>query len=309
MLCSGIKECVTVKHSDDSKEKIQKRLILTDLKDLYNRWKQETEHSKIPCLAFFVSLKPKQCLYAGDPGTHNICVCAIHQNFKLKLSSLGSDISYKDFLASGVCSIDNRKCMLNECSECPSKEGMRNFLMAGLDNVDGSKTVKFLQWTKVETGKDDKKMERVSLQEICETFDVVLEDLIMESVDLKKHHYIARKQSDYYAWCRKNVEKDSGIITMDFAENFEFIAQNSIQAYFFNNSHATLFTVVLYYKDQNSNEVKKKSFCIISDIDTHEAYVVHAFIEPIVTEIKTNYPFIKSLKYFSDGAPQQFKNK
>lgn len=170
MLCSGIKECITVKQTDDSKEKIQKRLILTDLKDLYGKWKQETAQNKIRCLAFFVSLKPKQCFYAGDPGPHNICVCAIHQNFKLKLSAVRPDILCKEFLASGVCSMDNKQCMFNKCSECPGKEGMKIFLLAGLDvNVESSKTIlNFMQWTKVDDsgGEDNKKMERVSLKEL-----------------------------------------------------------------------------------------------------------------------------------------------
>lgn len=176
-------------------------------------------------------------------------------------------------------------------------------------NIDSTRTVTFLQWSKVNQGSEDNKMERVSLKEFSEPFDAAVEGLIEAAADLKKHHFIANKQSDYYAWCRKNVEKDFGVITMDFAENYEFISQNSIQAYFFNNSHATLFTVVLYYLDQTSNDVKKKSFCVISDSDKHEAYSIHALVQPIISEIKEKYSFIKTLKYFSDGAPQQFKNK
>ena len=59
---------------------ITKRMMLYDIKDLYNNWIQTTTHSSCPCLAFFCQLKPQQCIFSGEPGTHNICVCSTHQN-------------------------------------------------------------------------------------------------------------------------------------------------------------------------------------------------------------------------------------
>lgn len=69
MLCSGIKECITVKDSNQDPKKIQKRLILFDLKELFLKWICETEEKIIPCLEFFTSLKPSHCIFAGKPGT------------------------------------------------------------------------------------------------------------------------------------------------------------------------------------------------------------------------------------------------
>lgn len=152
MMCSGTKECITLKEAGQSSKKVQKRLILYDLKNLYSKWVEETTPTTVPCLAFFTKLKPIQCSFAGEPGTHNICVCAIHQNIKLKLAAIRPDLNYKEVIASGVCSIENRNCMLGDCSDCPKEEAMENFLKTGID-MTNSKVIKYLQWsTKDEDG-------------------------------------------------------------------------------------------------------------------------------------------------------------
>ena len=73
---------------------------------------------------FFCQLKPQQCIFPGQPGTHNICVCSTHQNVKLKLGALQLNISYKEGIAASVCSIENKSCMLRECSERSPKDAV-----------------------------------------------------------------------------------------------------------------------------------------------------------------------------------------
>lgn len=306
MLCSGIIECISVKKPGESSEKIQKRLVLYDLKDLYKNWIEKTQSKVIPCFAFFVSLKPTECLTAGKPGTHNICVCAAHQNFKLKLASVRSDLHYKQLIEFGVCSTEKEKCMLYSCSDCKTKDNIKLFLRSDI-NVEDTKIIHYMQWT--QDTKDDEKLKRISLIEFSEPLDKVLDSLLDDFEKLKEHHFIANQQSDYYAFSRKHFENNNGVLTMDFAENYAFISQNSTQGFYFNNTSASLFTVVLYYKEENGESVKKQSFCVISNSSVHQAYSVNAFLEPVLQEIKQKYPWIKILKYFSDGAPTQFKNK
>ena len=77
----------------------------------------------------------------------------------------------------------------------------------------------------------------------------------------------------------------------------------------FCNVQATLFMAVLYYKDASQDNVLFKSFCVISDSTIHQAYSVHAFQEAILNEMKKEFPWIKKLIYYSDGAPTQLKNE
>ena len=55
-------------------------------------------------------------------GMHSLCVCEIHQNFKLSNTILSCD--YKELLALKVCNIENRDCMLHLCDDCPAKNGI-----------------------------------------------------------------------------------------------------------------------------------------------------------------------------------------
>lgn len=305
MLCNGIKECVTIKKSGQPSEKIQKRLILYSKIDLYNKWIKATKSETIPSLPFFIKLQPKQCIDAGKPGTHNICVCSTHQNIKLKLAVIRPDLYYKEVIQSGVCSSYEEKCMLSKCSDCPNEDGIRKFLGFGIKNED-TKMVSYMQWS---TEDEKGSLKRVSLEDRTEPFNVVFNSLIVDVMKMKQHHYVSHRQSEFYAYSRKNIEKSIGVITMDFAENYQFIAQNSTQGYYFNNTSATLFTVVLYYKEESGDEIKKQSFCVISNSGEHQAASVHAFLQPVLEELREKYHWIKSLKYFSDGAPTQFKNR
>lgn len=80
----GKKDCLSVRIADGTKVKMQKRLILCNLKELYQTFK-----SRYPLISIgfssFASLRPRHCVLAGGCGTHTVCVCPIHQNVKLML--------------------------------------------------------------------------------------------------------------------------------------------------------------------------------------------------------------------------------
>lgn len=80
----GQKDYVTVRNADGGKEKVQKRLVLCNLKELFGKFKQENANVKVGFSAF-ANLRPKHCVLAGASGTHTVCVCTIHQNTKLML--------------------------------------------------------------------------------------------------------------------------------------------------------------------------------------------------------------------------------
>lgn len=63
---------------------VQKRLILLDLKELFQCFRDEYPEEKVG-FSKFASLRPKNCVLAGTSGTHTICVCILHQNIKLMM--------------------------------------------------------------------------------------------------------------------------------------------------------------------------------------------------------------------------------
>lgn len=327
-----IKECITAFYRDDSNSRIlagmsncimqkvpgapsipiSKRMLLYDLKPLYYKWRSQTNFEKVPCKTIFASLKPKKCIFPGEPGTHNICVCEQHQNVKLKLAAIHPHTDYTDAIESGVCSINNRDCMFQQCKNCKKMDGILKFVTSGLD-INTQKYVTFLNWVseKIPNKKDESKkfISRATLKSITEPFDKFISDLCKDLLNLMRHHFINEATKAYFDKCKKNLVKDTGILVSDFAENFSFLAQGSIQRQYFNNKQASLFTSVLYYKDEKTNKLKCSSFCVISDCMEHISYSVHIYLQTILNCIRNKLPSLRKMIYFTDGAPTQFKNK
>lgn len=73
-----------------------------------------------------------------------------------------------------------------------------------------------------------------------------------------------------------------------------------------NNNQATIFPIVFYY--QKNNSIEHKTLIIISDCLKHEAIADFVFLQAFNEYISKNHVNIRKCVYFSDGAPQQFKN-
>ena len=77
---SGKKDFVSVRQGEQ-RVHIQKRLVLSSLKEVYQLFKD-----RFPVgFSKFAELRPKHCILAGASGTHSVCVCTIHQNVKLMM--------------------------------------------------------------------------------------------------------------------------------------------------------------------------------------------------------------------------------
>lgn len=88
---SGMKDCKSVKKDDGTREMVQKRFILCNIRELYASFKKENPTIEIK-FAKFASLRPQHCVMAGSSGTHTVCVCILHQNLKLMLEGDQSSI-------------------------------------------------------------------------------------------------------------------------------------------------------------------------------------------------------------------------
>lgn len=81
----GMKDFVSVK-TPAGREHQQKRRLLGNLRELYQAFKERNPGLGVG-FSKFAMLRPECCVFAGPTGTHTVCVCPIHQNFKLMLMS------------------------------------------------------------------------------------------------------------------------------------------------------------------------------------------------------------------------------
>ncbi|CAH1104638.1 unnamed protein product [Psylliodes chrysocephalus] len=122
----GKKEYKSV-HENGQRVQKQKRLILGNLNEIYQLFKQKYPFEKVS-FSKFASLRPPECVLAGSSGTHVVCVCLIHENFKLSFHGAKLDklkyndesqpafSSYRDCLKMIICPQPTSDCYLGTCN-------------------------------------------------------------------------------------------------------------------------------------------------------------------------------------------------
>lgn len=303
----GKKDFVSVKIDVKSSTHVQKRLVLCNLKEAYERFKEKHPIDKIG-FSKFAELRPKNCVLAGGSGTHSVCVCTTHQNTKLmivggKLKDIPIDGEtnlgdYKICLSLIMCSEATSKCQLNVCENCPGIENIKQKLINHFEE-DMIENITYKQWISVD---------RCSFETVTKTVDEFVERFCEQLIILKRHAFIAQQQSKYYTYMKENVKENEAVINLDFSENYSFVVQDEAQSFHWNNDQATVHPVAVYYNAHG--EIKYKSFVLISECLNHNTVAVHLFQKRVITFLKTHIlPSIQKIYYFSDGSSAQYKNK
>ena len=118
---------------------MQKRLILSNLKELYAKFKSNYPYIKVGFSTFCV-YRPKWCITVGASDTHTLCVCTIHQNVKLMISAVKLSKDYHELIDMLVCSRANRECMIRRCTSCPDDSTLKSYLENELYSNDDNGT-------------------------------------------------------------------------------------------------------------------------------------------------------------------------
>ena len=114
--------------------------------------------------------------------------------------------------------------------------------------------------------------------------------------ELTENHFIAKKES-------------GAVLIMDFAKNYSFIVHSCGQSYLWNNVQATIHLFVLHYLNIKTKEISSASFSCIKNHMAHNIIIVYAFLKALINgHIKVRYLFLKSISYFSDNSPAQYKS-
>ena len=256
----GKKDYVSVKKEDGSREHQQKRLILCNLSELYSNFRQQNQGVKIG-FSTFSQLRPRNCVLAGSSGTHTVCVCVHHENVHLMLDGSGIGkltlesnhpiATYHDAIKTIICEKPGPKCFLNECSLCSGTDSLQSHLLSVFENhcID---RVEYQIWH--QTDRSTLRNEFVDVEDFVEEF-------CGRILKLKSHSFIAKEQSHFLKNLKENLQESEFLVLCDFAENYAFIAQNSAQAFHWNNNQATIFTIGIYY--QRQNDLKFKGVAIL----------------------------------------------
>jgi len=105
---------------------------------------------------------------------------------------------------------------------------------------------------------------------------------------------------------RSKVSENDCLIQIDYSENYMCRYSQEIQSTHFGGSHkqVTLQTGIYYVGQQ-----EPKSFCTISDSRIHEPIAIWEYLKPFLSELKQNFPTIKTVHFFTDGPVTQYRQK
>jgi len=297
-MCPGKKDYVSVREESGRVHK-QKRLLLTNMKEMHVEFTKRTGTKT--GLSKFCELRPKWCVTVDSSGMHSVCVCQIHQNFKLLVSALPERVDINEIFLQTVCSTDSRDCMLHRCEQCPGREKLKQYLESTFssDETDLDDNISYKQWT--HDG-------QLKLQTVSCSVAEYIETLCDSADTATSHHFTCKAQSKFLRQLKENLPTNHIIILLDFAENYSFICQDATQGFHWNTEQATLHPFAVYYRLASTEDLKCMSLCIVSDECEHLATTVYCFIQTVVQYLKCTLPSFDYIYYFSDGASAQYKN-
>lgn len=122
------------------------------------------------------------------------------------------------------------------------------------------------------------------------------------------HVLKVRKQREYLEGVKNNLDSDTAVVVMDFAEQYSCIVQDQAQSYKFNSEEVSLHVSCITYLNENGL-LESKHHVLISDPTKHDANSVNLSQLSLVNAVKTCTPTLKKIIYFTDGAPEHYKNK
>ena len=123
----GKKDCLNNLQNGE-KMKIQKRLVLGNLREVYQQFKASNSEGKVG-FSKFAMLYPKECVLVGSSGTHSVCICTTHNNAKLMITGSKMDSvtgneevplkHYSHAIAMTMCNPALPSCHLGMYESCP----------------------------------------------------------------------------------------------------------------------------------------------------------------------------------------------
>lgn len=282
----------------DGEEKIavQRRLVLCNLREAFEIFKEEFPNSNIG-FSKFASNRPKNCILANSSGTHSVCVCVYHQNVKLmfdvllRSKILPVDIKqYQDLFVRIVCSDSTEKCWLKTCNECPGTQDLVTTLVEIFKTNNISK-LRFKQWQQVDR----------CMLELIEKEPEEFAEILMEKVlDLIPHHFIAEQQGSFLKKIKDDLKATECIIICDFSENFSFVVQDAVQGFHWANAQCTIHPFAIYFKDK-SNQIQFTSYVAIAESGKHNHVAVRLFITHCLKFVIDKIPKLNKIFFFSYG--------
>ncbi|KAI4827689.1 hypothetical protein KUCAC02_031067 [Chaenocephalus aceratus] len=281
----------------------QQRMILTDsMINLHTDFLIRNPTVKLS-YSSFCALKP---FYVTAPkaSDRKTCLCQIHENAclmleVLRMSGVVKSNKLDDSFQLVCCSPASEACLFRTCSRCLNKGTVTT---QEQDQIH----VQWRQWERVQedTGNgihiNTKLVQHSgSLSELIKLYGQKLRN------QTTTHVCSVRNQSKAYINTIESCDESTAIVHVDFSESWRCKYKSEVQACHFgqNLPQITLHTGMYYTKGE------KAAFCTLSESKRQDAAAIWTHMEPVLKDIKTKYPQVTTVHFWSDGPSKQYKNK
>lgn len=197
------------------------------------------------------------------------------------------------------CSPASEACLLRTCLRCLNKRTV-------LAPEQGGINVEWRQWERVREDTTSGihfnmklNLHSGSLSELLHLYEEKLRSETTTHVCLV--HNQAKAHRNSIETCSENTV----IIHVDFSESWNCRYASEVQACHFgqNLPQLNLHTGMYYTKG------KKAAFCTVSESKRQDAAAIWTYMEPILKDVRTKFPWVTTVHFWSDGPSKQYKNR
>ena len=107
------------------------------------------------------------------------------------------------------------------------------------------------------------------------------------------YSYISKCQLRYLKKLKSEIDSLAVLFLGDFEENYQFVIQDEVQGFHWNNSQCTLHPVITYY--QENDKLKNSSFCVISDDRKHDVALIYEVQKTILANLRCKLPGLSTV--------------
>ena len=308
--CPGRKESIYMgKNAEGVSQYHPKHYLLWFLTEIVPLMNEEIVGKLPPSEQFVVSygslrrfVKTIKYIRFRQDMPENTCTCDICENLELLLSAIKDccpDIPTDGckYIKEVLCDSLNEKCVNGICSECSDGS---IFYKNVIECVEAQEEVMYYKWIHGE-----KYPEKVLK---CGTGAEVAEELGAQTHTFRRHNYSRIRQHAELSHLKGSLPGTrNAVVQVDFSENYCNTQKDEIQSAYFGHENFTLYTVCVWYAE--ADEIKSKTYCIISDCLSHDKFLALHFNKLIIERIRQLVPNLEQVHFWSDGCASQFKSK
>ena len=97
----------------------------------------------------------------------------------------------------------------------------------------------------------------------------------------------------YLKKLKSEIDSSTVLFLGDFAKNYQYVIQDEVQGFHWNNSQCILHPFVTYY--QKNDKLKNIPCCVISDDRKHNVALVYEVQKAILADLKCKLPELSKL--------------